>query len=83
MCDRDGKMVRTISTCSVRAQSSWAGRPTKLKGILDKRYARAQLPDGKLGELISTGVTSAKACPRGRRFFWGGGSLLGLLCISA
>lgn len=24
----------------------------KLKGILDKRYARAQLPDGKLGELI-------------------------------
>lgn len=23
----------------------------KLKGILDKRYARAQLPDGKLGEL--------------------------------
>jgi len=24
----------------------------KLKGILDKRYARAHLPDGKLGELI-------------------------------
>ena len=24
----------------------------ELKGILDKRYARAQLPDGKLGELI-------------------------------
>lgn len=24
----------------------------KLKGILDKRYGRAQLPDGKLGELI-------------------------------
>ncbi|MBF0184094.1 MAG: SAM-dependent DNA methyltransferase [Magnetococcales bacterium] len=24
----------------------------RLKGILDKRYARAQLPDGKLGELI-------------------------------
>ncbi|WP_287919526.1 class I SAM-dependent DNA methyltransferase [Comamonas sp.] len=24
----------------------------KLKGILDKRYARAQLPDGKLGELL-------------------------------
>ncbi|MBF0611734.1 MAG: SAM-dependent DNA methyltransferase [Magnetococcales bacterium] len=24
----------------------------KLKGVLDKRYARAQLPDGKLGELI-------------------------------
>src|SRR5262249_970666 len=24
----------------------------KLKGILDKRYARAQLPDGKLGELV-------------------------------
>ena len=25
---------------------------TKLKNILDKRYARAQLPDGKLGELV-------------------------------
>lgn len=24
----------------------------KLKGILDKRFARAQLPDGKLGELV-------------------------------
>jgi len=24
----------------------------KLKGILDKRYARDQLPDGKLGELV-------------------------------
>ena len=24
----------------------------KLKGILDKRYSRAQLPDGKLGELV-------------------------------
>jgi len=24
----------------------------KLKGILDKRYARAQLPDGRLGELV-------------------------------
>ncbi|CAM5784899.1 hypothetical protein CCAE64S_01455 [Castellaniella caeni] len=24
----------------------------KLKGILDKRYGRAQLPDGKLGELV-------------------------------
>src|SRR5687768_3890125 len=24
----------------------------KLKGILDKRYAHAQLPDGKLGELV-------------------------------
>lgn len=24
----------------------------ELKGILDKRYARAQLPDGKLGELV-------------------------------
>jgi len=24
----------------------------RLKGILDKRYARAQLPDGKLGELV-------------------------------
>ncbi|MEJ8821528.1 class I SAM-dependent DNA methyltransferase [Variovorax humicola] len=25
---------------------------SKLKGILDKRFARAQLPDGKLGELV-------------------------------
>ena len=25
---------------------------SKLKGILDKRYGRAQLPDGKLGELV-------------------------------
>ena len=25
----------------------------KLKGILDKRYGRAQLPDGKLGELVA------------------------------
>jgi type I restriction enzyme M protein len=25
----------------------------KLKGILDKRFARAQLPDGKLGELVN------------------------------
>jgi type I restriction enzyme M protein len=24
----------------------------KLKGILDKRYARVQMPDGKLGELV-------------------------------
>jgi len=24
----------------------------KLKGILDKRFARAQLPDGKLGDLV-------------------------------
>ncbi|MCX7258681.1 MAG: class I SAM-dependent DNA methyltransferase [Polaromonas sp.] len=29
-----------------------AENPKKLKGILDKRYARAQLPDGKLGELV-------------------------------
>jgi type I restriction enzyme M protein len=28
------------------------GANAKLKGILDKRYARAQLPDGKLGELV-------------------------------
>jgi type I restriction enzyme M protein len=28
------------------------GDNPKLKGILDKRYARAQLPDGKLGELV-------------------------------
>ncbi|AMM25240.1 class I SAM-dependent DNA methyltransferase [Variovorax sp. PAMC 28711] len=38
-----------------------------LKGILDKRYARAQLPDGKLGELIDLvstigfGVDAAQA----------------------
>ena len=29
----------------------------KLKGILDKRYARAQLPEGKLGELVDLGST--------------------------
>jgi type I restriction enzyme M protein len=28
----------------------------KLKGILDKRYARSQLPDGKLGELVLAAV---------------------------
>ncbi|WP_018609579.1 type I restriction-modification system subunit M [Uliginosibacterium gangwonense] len=28
------------------------GENPKLKGILDKRYARAQLPQGKLGELV-------------------------------
>ena len=28
------------------------GDNPKLKGILDKRFARAQLPDGKLGELV-------------------------------
>jgi type I restriction enzyme M protein len=28
------------------------GENPKLKGILDKRYARAQLPDGKMGELV-------------------------------
>ncbi len=39
----------------------------KLKGILDKRYARAQLPDGKLGELVDLvstigfGTDAAKA----------------------
>ena len=29
----------------------------RLKGILDKRYARAQLPDGKLGELVDLVAT--------------------------
>ncbi|MDP4078335.1 class I SAM-dependent DNA methyltransferase [Acidovorax sp. A1169] len=29
----------------------------RLKGILDKRYARAQLPDGKLGELVDMVAT--------------------------
>ncbi len=39
----------------------------KLKGILDKRYGRAQLPDGKLGELVDLvsqigfGVDASKA----------------------
>lgn len=39
----------------------------KLKGILDKRFARAQLPDGKLGELVDLvstigfGATAAQA----------------------
>ena len=32
----------------------------KLKGILDKRYARAQLPDGKLGELVDLVSMPAK-----------------------
>jgi len=30
----------------------------KLKGILDKRYARAQLPDGKLGMVCKTSACS-------------------------
>ncbi|WP_018151180.1 class I SAM-dependent DNA methyltransferase [Leeia oryzae] len=34
------------------ALSGIEGENPKLKGILDKRYARAQLPDGKLGELV-------------------------------
>ena len=34
------------------ALSSIEAENPKLKGILDKRYARAQLPDGKLGELV-------------------------------
>jgi len=29
----------------------------RLKGILDKRFARAQLPDGKLGELVNLVAT--------------------------
>ena len=39
----------------------------KLKGILDKRFARAQLPDGKLGELVDLvstigfGITAREA----------------------
>ena len=34
-----------------------------LKGILDKRYARAQLPDGKLGELVDLkSADSKKSC---------------------
>ncbi len=39
----------------------------RLKGILDKRFARAQLPDGKLGELVDLvstigfGATAAQA----------------------
>lgn len=34
------------------ALSTIEGENPKLKGILDKRFARAQLPDGKLGELV-------------------------------
>ena len=34
------------------ALSTIEGENSKLKGILDKRFARAQLPDGKLGELV-------------------------------
>ena len=48
----------------------------KLKGILDKRYARAQLqnqlPDGKLGELVDLVSPSALApAPRRRATCWG------------
>ncbi len=51
-------------TCALRAKQPDIGKRIddalalielenpKLKGILDKRYARAQLPDGKLGELV-------------------------------
>ena len=50
----------------------------KLKGILDKRYARVQLPDGKLGELVDlvsqigfgesgNAKTAQKSCPRSAR----------------
>lgn len=38
----------------------------KLKGILDKRYARAQLPDGKLGELIDLISTVGFAADAGK-----------------
>lgn len=37
----------------------------KLEGILDKRYSRAQLPDGKLVDLISTigfGAEASNTC---------------------
>ena len=34
------------------ALSALEAENPKLKGILDKRFARAQLPDGKLGELV-------------------------------
>jgi type I restriction enzyme M protein len=39
----------------------------KLKGILDKRYGRAQLPDGKLGELWSPPSALATTRRRPRR----------------
>ncbi|WP_300452343.1 class I SAM-dependent DNA methyltransferase [Accumulibacter sp.] len=38
----------------------------KLKGILDKRYARAQLPDGKLGELVDLVSTIGFAADPGQ-----------------
>lgn len=44
----------------------------KLKGILDKRYARAQLPDGKLGELVDLVSTIGLAVTQGKpAIFWG------------
>jgi type I restriction enzyme M protein len=38
----------------------------RLKGILDKRYARAQLPDGKLGELVDLVSTIGFAADPGK-----------------
>ncbi len=38
----------------------------KLKGILDKRFARAQLPDGKLGELVDLVSTIGFGASPGR-----------------
>ena len=38
----------------------------KLKGIIDKRFARAQLPDGKLGELVDLISTSSPSLQIGR-----------------
>ena len=41
-----------IGMCIDDALSVIESENPRLKGILDKRYARTQLPDGKLGELV-------------------------------
>jgi type I restriction enzyme M protein len=48
---RRGQAARHRQAHRRRAVLIEAENP-KLKGILDKRFARAQLPDGKLGELV-------------------------------
>ncbi len=54
------------------ALSAIEAQNPKLKGILDKRFARAQLPDGKLGELVDLvssigfGAASAKSAGEAR-----------------
>ena len=39
-------------SCTIRQADSSCAHAAWHKWILNKRYARAQLPDGKLGELV-------------------------------